>query len=119
MKEIKTVYIAGKITGDPHYRAKFEHAQRKLEAAGFSVMSPAVLPEQGFSYDGYMKVSSAMLDACDAVYFLPDWKKSNGAMYELGRAIATGKEIINTVSVRTLESRCAAWKYTQQSKAKV
>lgn len=104
MKQVKTVYIAGKITGDPHYRAKFERAQRELEAAGFDVMSPAVLPDKGFSYDSYMKVSSAMLDVCDAVYFLPDWKQSNGAMYEMGRAIAAGKEIINGIAINGAES---------------
>jgi len=118
MKEIKTVYIAGRITGDPEYRAKFEQAQRTLEAAGFVVMSPAILPSEGFTYDDYMKVSSAMMDVCGAVYFLPDWKQSNGAMYEMGRAIATGKEIINQISVKGLESRCAAWKHTRHGKAR-
>ena len=99
MKEVKTVYIAGRITDDPHYRAKFERAQRQLEAAGFTVMSPAVLPSSGFPHRSYMKISCAMLDACDAVYFLPDWKESEGAVYEFGRAVATGKEIINGIAV--------------------
>ena len=27
----KTVYLAGKITGDPFYRSKFYEAQKKLE----------------------------------------------------------------------------------------
>lgn len=99
MKQVKTVFISGKITGDPLYRKKFEHAQRKLEAAGFTVMSPAVLPSSGFPHRSYMKISCAMLDACDAVYFLPDWKESEGAVYEFGRAVATGKEIINGIAV--------------------
>ncbi len=99
MKEVKTVYIAGKITGDPNYRKKFERAQRKLEEAGFTVLSPATLPDGVFSYDTYMRLSSEKLDASDAVYFLPDWKDSRGAMFEFGRAVALGKQIINGIDV--------------------
>ena len=105
MKQIKTVFISGKITGDPRYREKFERAQRKLEAAGFIVMSPAILPPRGFSHESYLKISCAMLDACDAVYFLPDWKDSDGALREFGRTVATGKEIINGITVIGSERR--------------
>lgn len=37
----KTVYLAGKITGDPFYRSKFYEAQKKLEEGGFIVVNPA------------------------------------------------------------------------------
>jgi hypothetical protein len=39
------VYIAGKITGDPHYRAKVAAAELGLKAFGHTVMNPAILPE--------------------------------------------------------------------------
>lgn len=39
------IYIAGKITGDPDYRAKFADAQRQIEAQGHIVLNPATLPE--------------------------------------------------------------------------
>ena len=39
----KTVYLAGKITGDPFYRSKFYEAQKKLEEGGFIVVNPALL----------------------------------------------------------------------------
>lgn len=35
------IYIAGKITGDPDYRAKFADAQRQIEAQGHIVLNPA------------------------------------------------------------------------------
>lgn len=89
----KTVYLAGKITGDPYYKLKFYEAAAKLEADGLIVVNPAVLPAEGFEYAAYMRMSSAMLDECEAVCFLPDWKESHGAMYEYGRARAKGKEI--------------------------
>ena len=89
----ETVYLAGKITGDPFYRSKFYEAARELEAAGFSVVNPATLPAEGFSWEAYMRMSSAMLDECAAACFLPDWIESRGATYEFGRATAQGKRV--------------------------
>ncbi|EQB20063.1 phage protein [Dehalobacter sp. UNSWDHB] len=89
----ETVYLAGKITGDRYYWSKFFEAAKKLEAGGFIVVNPATLPPEGFGWDAYMRMSSAMLDECDAVCFLPDWTDSRGATYEFGRATARGKRI--------------------------
>lgn len=91
MKE--TVYLAGKITGDPFYRSKFHEAACALAVAGFIVVNPAKLPSEGFSYEAYMRMSSAMLDECAAVCFLPDWTESKGALMEFGRAKAKGKRV--------------------------
>lgn len=93
MTEQKTIYLAGKITGDPHYYIKFQEATCKLEAAGFIVLNPAVLPPTGFTYEAYMRMSTAMLDECAAACFLPDWTDSNGAKYEFERAKAKDKHI--------------------------
>ena len=41
----------------------------------------------------YMRMTTAMLDECGAVCFLPDWKESRGAIYELARAAVLGKRI--------------------------
>lgn len=93
MQGKETVYLAGKITGDPFYRSKFYEAQKKLEAGGFIVVNPALLPSAGFSWEAYMRMSSAMLDECAAACFLPDWIDSKGATYEYGRASARGKRV--------------------------
>lgn len=93
MSKKTTVYLAGKITGDPYYRSKFHDAACALAAAGFIVVNPAKLPSEGFTYEAYMRMSGAMLDECAAACFLPDWKDSKGAMYEFGRATAQGKDI--------------------------
>lgn len=69
-------------------------------------MSPAVLPPNGFPYESYLKISCAMLDACDAVYFLPDWRDSEGAIREFGRAVAKGKEIINGITIEGSGAKC-------------
>ena len=89
-----TVYLSGKISGDPNYREKFAAAAQELENAGFIVLNPAVLPQEGFSWEAYMRISLAMLDECTSVCFLLDWKDSRGATWEHGRAFATGKRIL-------------------------
>ena len=76
------IYIAGKITGDPDYRAKFADAQRQIEAQGHTVLNPAELPE-GMEPKDYMRICFAMIDVADAVVFLPDAAESAGARLEM------------------------------------
>lgn len=108
MQKKETVYLAGKITGDPLYFSKFYEAQKKLEECGFIVVNPALLPSQGFEWEAYMRMSSAMLDECEAACFLPDWGESKGATYEFGRAAALGKRVF----------LYAAWEAEQEQKPK-
>ena len=76
------IYIAGKITGDPDYRAKFADAQRQIEAQGHTALNPATLPE-GMEPKDYMRICFAMIDVADAVVFLPDAAESAGARLEM------------------------------------
>jgi nucleoside 2-deoxyribosyltransferase len=89
-----TVYLAGKITGDPGYFLKFYEAKKVLEAAGYIVLSGILLPGKGFEWEQYIRMTAAMLEECETACFLPDWKESRGAMYEYGRATARGKRIM-------------------------
>lgn len=87
------IYIAGKITGDRHYKKKFCKAEKKLAKLGHSVMNPANLGDySGFSWEDYMKTSRAMQDVCEAVLFLPDWKNSRGAFEEWEHAGVLGQK---------------------------
>ena len=95
----KKVYIAGKITGFKHYRHKFKAAQAGLEMQGHLVMNPAALPP-GFAYEDYMRICFAMIEVCDAVYMLDNWRDSPGAMREHEYARHTGKGIIYAKGVR-------------------
>ena len=90
--ESRKIYIAGKITGDENYLEKFQEAALFLRKQGFRVMSPSCLP-YGFDYNDYLHVCFSMIDVCDTVYFLKDWKDSNGATLEHTYAEQTGKEI--------------------------
>jgi hypothetical protein len=87
MQGKRTLYLAGKITGDPYYFTKFYNAQKKLEEGGFIVVNPALLPAEGFTWEAYMRMSGAMLAECAEVCFLPDWKESKGAKYEFGAGL--------------------------------
>ena len=84
-------YIAGKITGDPDYRDKFQKAEKALKAEGFTVLNPARLPD-GMSPGDYMRICFAMIDVADWVFFLPDFRNSNGARLEYDYCKYTGKQ---------------------------
>lgn len=85
------IYIAGKITGDKKYRAKFREAARNLEALGHVVLNPAILPA-GLEERDYMQITLAMLNAADLAVFLPDYQESRGAMIEWEWCKRTGKD---------------------------
>lgn len=87
------VYIAGKITGNPSYKQQFAEAEKKLRAQGHTTMNPAVLPE-GFGHQEYMKICFSMIDVCDAVFFLDNWRDSIGATMERDYAESIGKVLM-------------------------
>lgn len=90
----KVVYIAGPITGVPKYWEAFEKAEDELTSDGYIALTPTRLP-QGLTLAQCMKICFAMIDAADAVYFLPGWQNSRGAQLELNYCQYTGKEVLN------------------------
>lgn len=119
MQKKSTVYLAGKITGDPFYRSKFYDAQKKLEEGGFIVLNPALLPSEGFTYEAYIRMSSAMLDECEAACFLPDWIDSNGAIYEYGKATAAGKRVFLFADWERAQEETDKYEYTTEKTDKI
>ena len=91
------IYISGKVTGLPKGRVekKFKDAERYLKIEGYVTVNPTVMDQnEGLDYEDYMHVGFAMVDICDAIYMLPDWKDSKGAQRELEYAKSLGKTII-------------------------
>ena len=84
-------YVAGKITDNPDYMEQFAEAEKALKLAGHAVMNPTILPP-GFEHHEYMKVCFSMIDVCDAVYVLNNWRDSKGAKMEVEYAM--GKKIV-------------------------
>lgn len=88
----KTVYIAGKISGDAGYKEKFAAAEAKLLERGWRVLNPAKLPD--LAYEMYYPINCAMIDGADAIYMLRDWQESPGAVKEFLYSGERGIEIL-------------------------
>ena len=86
------LYIAGKITGDNDYKAKFEAAENFYKEKGYTVLTPAVLPE-GMKPADYMRICFAMIDTADIVAFLPGYENSPGAQVEMQYCFYIDKNI--------------------------
>lgn len=87
------IYIAGRITGNPHYKAQFKATAAMLQEAGHTVLNPAELPE-GMKPADYMRICFAMLDSADVVLFQFGWQDSKGAQLEFDYAKYIGKKRI-------------------------
>ena len=91
------VYVAGKISDLNKERVckKFKEAENFLLAKGHDVLIPIVSPEyKSLSHEDYMHICYAMIDVCDAVYMLDNWRESAGAKLEYEYACSKNKEII-------------------------
>lgn len=92
------IYIVGKITGNPNYRAQFAAEAARIRAAGHIVLNPADLPE-GMEPGDYMRICLAMIDSADIVAFLPGWQESRGANVARSYACYCRKRAIVSVFV--------------------
>lgn len=86
------IYIAGKITGDPNYKAKFEKAAEAYRQKGYIVLTPSWMP-QGMQPADYMRICFAMIDTADVVAFLPGYETSPGAQVELQYCFYIDKDV--------------------------
>lgn len=102
----KRIYVSGAISRPGHpgvftdedlaaARAKFGKAATDLMNRGHDVVVPL---DNGLSpeapYEQHLAAGLILLSTCNAIYMLPDWRRSHGARLELHYATYTGKEII-------------------------
>lgn len=84
------VVISGPMTGHQDFnRSAFNAMATKLNAQGFTVLTPAILPD-GLVHQHYLDITLAMVDRADAICMLPGWQHSNGAVQEFDRAKMRG-----------------------------
>lgn len=102
------VFISGPITRVRKYKRRFWSAKEQHESAGNIVLNPAALPA-GLDEDRYLPICLAMIDACDAVQFLPGWEKSADARVEEAYAIRQGKIRIYP------DGKQSRWKESQEA----
>ena len=88
------VYIAGPMTGLPHFnRPAFNQAALNLSFEKHVALNPAILPD-GLTEADYMAVGLTMLQRADAIYLLTGWQFSAGARAEHALALKLGLEVI-------------------------
>ena len=88
------VYIAGPMTGLPHFnRPAFNQAALNLSFEKHVPLNPAILPD-GLTEADYMAVGLTMLQRADAIYLLTGWQFSAGARAEHAMALKLGLEVI-------------------------
>ncbi len=92
--ENKTMYISGKIAGDPLYKLKFAEAKRDLKKRFQHVISPTDMDLNGIDYKKALSIDMYIISQVDGIYLLKDWTKSPGAIIEHNWAKRLGKEIL-------------------------
>jgi hypothetical protein len=79
------IYIAGKVTGTPIEETtnKFKSWKQAIESMGFEAVNPLeVVNNWNTPWEQAMRMCVAALVGCDAVFLLPDWMDSRGALIE-------------------------------------
>lgn len=83
------VYISGRVSGRPEneVRREFRAAEEKIRRFGLEAVNPIDngLPASA-DWEEHMGRDIAMLLRCDAIYMLPGWRDSRGAVLEFGIA---------------------------------
>jgi hypothetical protein len=81
---MKTIYIAGAVTGldRKEVEFKFDKAEKHLLNKGYIVRNPTKLIHPAEGWNTAMRKSIMILCKCDAIALLPDWHESKGAVLE-------------------------------------
>lgn len=97
MQKKTRVYIAGKISGTDDFKERFGKAEKEFLKINCEVLNPAklylIMPESA-THDEYLSMCYVMIEMCDIVYFLKDWKNSVGASMEYKYCVRHGKRCI-------------------------
>lgn len=95
----KTIYISGRITGEPNFKEIFNAAEKKLVELGYTVINPVGFEKEmtelniELSYENYIRYSLTKLDGADTIYMLSNWTLSKGACVELFYAKSMFKKV--------------------------
>jgi hypothetical protein len=90
------IYIAGPMTGIPEFNfPAFHAAAKRLRAEGHCAINPAeVNPDPATPWVDCMRKDIPKVLECEAIYLLPGWDKSKGALLEMHIAEALGMTVI-------------------------
>ena len=77
------VYLSGAISANPNYKNDFENARKRLNDAGFAVVSPTIFCDESMSYDHAMRKCLQVLSTCYAIAVIETPYQSTGSQLEL------------------------------------
>lgn len=82
------VYLTGSISANPNYKNDFENARKRLNDAGFAVVSPTIFCDESMGFDGRTRKCLQVLSTCYAVAVIetPYQSQSTGSQLELSIA---------------------------------
>lgn len=122
------IYIAGPISGTTDYNERFSDAKKEISRKGHQAVNPLdirILIEtegpKAISYGQTMTICKALVGACDAIYMMPGWQKSNGARQEHDEAVDKGLKFYASIAAipETDEARAERLrKYRQEEGTK-
>jgi hypothetical protein len=114
------IYIAGPMRSIEFYNfPAFDAAAERLRAAGHDPVNPADLDRavgvnehteplpEGFLRGAMKRDLSAICD-CDAIALLPGWERSAGVKVELTLARFLGLQVIDAMTLESMEETCQA-----------
>lgn len=102
---MKLIYTAGPYSGDVERNIFIARSYAiRLWGLGYGVICPhtnsAYFDEVGkvmgvtLGYETFMAGDIEMVKRCDAIFLLPNWGKSAGAVREWEAAVTSGKQVI-------------------------
>ncbi len=101
--KMKTIFISGKITGEPDWVSLFKEKVDRLRLTGDIYITPIEIKrfvDNKFNLNGripfykdYLIECLLNISRCDAIYFLSNWETSKGCQVEHRFAKAIGIEI--------------------------
>ena len=77
------LYLSGAISANPNYKNDFENARKRLNDAGYAVVSPTIFCNESMSYDQAIRKCLQVLSTCYAVAVIETPYQSTGNQLEL------------------------------------
>lgn len=87
------VYLSGAISANPYYKTDFENARKRLNNAGFAVVSPAIFCDESMSFDSRTRKCLKVLSTCHAVAVLVTPYQSARCCLELDVAAVLSMQV--------------------------
>jgi len=91
---MRTLYLSGAITHNPNYKREFEAARKDLTEAGYAVISPLDICDDGWGWETCVRrCIEELVTQCDSVAVIPSSYTSEGEELEIFIAHSLGMQV--------------------------